>query len=348
MLLCRALLRRRGGVFFSVRVIECGVAGEAACVTGFRHGFSLADQRGCKKQPLFLNIAADRVTGLLFEQMHEIGAVQGHLMGDPVYGEGIILQMVVDVFDGPADDGVGRCLLHGDRILAFQASCEEQEELCQAASSQKISAGACISYREDEIPGKTLEQLGSPRAGTDQVRAALAAGGKAPEQIRVLIPEGVKKARGNVHDDPLVEGIIMDDGAVDLPGADRNDVPGLQIVASPLDNITDVAGDKDEQLVKVMIVERNLPCLAVRIVEDAEILPQISGFLKLILCVLLFSHMYALLLLPFYCPFVFLLPLSFAAFFCCPSAVFLARGRPEMILIIERPGITWFHYAIYI
>ena len=281
MLLCRAHLHRRGGIFFSVCVIKSRVAGEAACVTGFRHWFALADQRGCKKQPLFLNIAADRVTGLLFEKMHEIGAVQGHLMGDPVYGEGIILQMVVDVFDGPADDGVGRCLLHGDRILAFQASCEEQEELCQAASSQKISSGALVGDGEDEIPGKTLEKLGSLCTGTDQVCAVFDAGGKASEQIRVLIPERVEKARGNVHDDPLVEGIIMDDGAVDLPGADRNDVPGLQIVASPLDNITDVAGDKDEQLVKVMIVERNLPHLAVRIVEDAEILPEITCFPEL-------------------------------------------------------------------
>ena len=68
--------------------------------------------------------------------------------------------------------------------------------------------------------------------------------GETPEQIGVRILRSIKrfkKTRGNVHDDPLVERIIMNNGPVDLPRGNGNDVPWLQVIAAPLDFIADVA-----------------------------------------------------------------------------------------------------------
>ena len=73
----------------------------------------------------------------------------------------------------------------------------------------------------------------------------------------------------------------MDHGIVYGSCGHQYDIARLQVILAALHYVADISGQKEEQLVEIMIVRRERPFPAVGIIEEPEVFRQISGFIDL-------------------------------------------------------------------
>lgn len=95
----------------------------------------------------------------------------------------------------------------------------------------------------------------------------------------VFLPRAAREERGcDVDDDALVRRGTQH-GTMDLAGGDENDVAWHERIAAPLDDVVGIAAEEQDDLVEIVIVERNRPQPFVLQAEHAEIAQQVAFLL---------------------------------------------------------------------
>ena len=77
----------------------------------------------------------------------------------------------------------------------------------------------------------------------------------------------------------------MDNGMVNLPGGNQDNISWLQLIRFSFDHIADISLEKDEKLMKIMVVTLEFPALPGGEIEKAEICIQITGFWRQLLLI---------------------------------------------------------------
>ena len=103
--------------------------------------------------------------------------------------------------------------------------------------------------------------------------------GKTLIQIISCLTAFLKKGGRNVDDDPFIDRSVVDHRPVNLTCPHQNDVQRLQVVLFPLNDIADIALEKDQYFMKIMIVIFEAFNVLIGNIKQFKFIIQIAGFL---------------------------------------------------------------------
>ena len=277
-ILARSPAGRGGSVFLPIGMIESCIAAKTALIACLCGRHTLLHQLARMKQALFRDVSEDSITGMLPEQVHKIGSVQRGFSGDQVHRQAFLKEVAADTVDGLPDDRVRSGFPDCGRIFKAEDPACKDQKLHEPETAKQGGAVSRIVRTCPQLSGQHREPLCTGIARADQVRMGLFAAGKAIEKIGIFLGVSGEKIRRNVDDNSLIDRIIQDDRPVNLTGTDRNQIQRFEIILAAFHHVRDISGQKENQLVKIVIMEGDVPFMAVDIVEYMKILMQVAGF----------------------------------------------------------------------
>lgn len=234
-----------------------------------------------EQQPLAADVLVEGIAGISLELAHQV-----ELAGIGVRCKGVdaelIGQMLIDIGEHFLDLGIISRVFQAGEFMAFEQAVDEDHELdeqqfCVQAVGKALTMGCFFQliHMEEQIVAGSGSLVHDAGSFTGLLEAVCKIG-----MLWILTLPAFEEGWRDIDDDALIVSRAWQEyGPVDLTSRDKDDVTGRKVVRFAFDDVVDIAAQKQDDFMEIVVVEGYGLQRGVLEAEHAEITGEIAFFL---------------------------------------------------------------------
>lgn len=256
---------------------EGGVIREAALVAKLCNGYvSRGQQAFGQQEPFAVDVLMDAEACVCLEFAHHVELAEVRCFCQGVNGQ-VLGEMAVDVgkdlLDFPVTGNAGKLQLVVQDGPVQEDQKFHKEHFCVQFVAVALLMGNCFQlvHVKQQVMAFAGRRMHDAGGFPGRVKALC--------KVAFALSAPSEKIRRDVDDNPFVGLAGHSNGAVYLPGADKEDIPWFQGVGSSFDDVGGFAPQEQDDFVEIVVVEGYFLQGGILEAENAEALQEIAFFI---------------------------------------------------------------------